>query len=185
MAQSIPFETFAKLLYEEAIAKFSTEDLAEIIRKENISCNGKKIEWEVFYLWMFILTYTFQRTYHYLGNEKTKKVLDAIHKHIFISKEHPELSKEELMDVQNIMRIRYSQYYKAVRNDLGMIEKGTEALIFYDTSLAFVNNLIRGEINAFSEFRQFRLEFGFTFYYLLVGLLDFWQEIKSKYEIRF
>lgn len=192
MSESVPGGVFAEMFYKEAIKNRSIYDeYKQVIKEEGISQDENRIEWEVFYFWIFILSYCFQRGFSQFGEDKIGKVLDAIHRHIYDPKEHPELSKEELKDVHNIITIRYTQYYKAIKIDLEAMRKATKGKMLYSVLVdAFLQNLIDKkiediEVKEYFKFTKFRVKFGLMIGYLCNDMFDWLERIKGKYEINF
>jgi hypothetical protein len=184
MPQSVPYEIFVETFCKEAISKFSSSDWGEVIKEEKISQDDKRIEWELFYLWVFLLTYYFQRIFADLGEEKIKKVLDGMHKVIYSPTRHPDISEEGLNGVHNIIVIRYAQYYKAIK------EKGVTMLPFSVLVNSFMVNLLNISIEDFElqdhhRFTKFQLKFGLIISYFCKDLLDWFEKIKAKYELKF
>ncbi len=185
MAQSIPYEAFAEVFCKEAISKFSSADWREVIKEGRISQDDKRIEWEVFYLWLFLLTYCFQRKFAYLGKEKIKIVLDGIHKAIYSPTQHPDISKDSLRGLHDIIVIRYTQYYRTIKSDWEIMKKGAAKLPFSALVNSFVANLLNISIEDFdlhmasllnimikdfesqdfSKFTKFQVKFGLIISY--------------------
>jgi len=190
MPQSVPYEIFVETFCKEAIGKFSSSDWGEVIKEEKISQDDKRIEWELFYLWVFLLTYGFQRIFTYLGEEKIKIVLDGMHKAIYNPARHPDLSGEGLKDMHNIIVIRYAQYYKAIKSDWEIMEKGVRMLPFSALVDSFIVNLLNISIEDYlsqdyHKFTKFKLKFGLIISYFCKDLLDWFKKIKAKYELKF
>lgn len=187
----IPFKKFAEIVYEEGITNFSGyAPFKQLIKEDNeiyneISHDEKRIEWEIFYLSNFLFTFTLQRKLIYLGNEKIKKILDAIHQQMYSMKRHPDLPIEGLVNISNMLAIRYNQYYRAIKEDWKLMEEGAKDIIlFHSLVLAFIENLLNRKIT-FQEFGLFRLKFGLFIAEICKSNFDFFEEIKTKYEIKF
>ncbi|MCX5695622.1 MAG: hypothetical protein NTW18_03020 [Candidatus Omnitrophica bacterium] len=190
MSQSIPYEIFVETFCKEAISKFSSSAWGEVIKEEKILQDDKRIEWELFYLWVFLLTYCFQRIFAYLGEENIKIVLDGMHKAIYNPARHPDISEEGLKGVHNIIVIRYAQYYKAIKSDWEIMEKGAKMLTFSVLVDSFILNLLNINIENFGsqgshKFTKFKLKFGLIISYFCRDLLDWFEKFKAKYEIEF
>ena len=139
---------------------------------------------------MFLFTYSFQRKYVYLGGEKTKRVLDAIHEQIYSPNGHPSFSEHELVGVCNFITIRYTQYYKAIRNDLDTIQKGVRGILFYELTDSFIQNLLNKNINEielqeYQKLTKFKILFGIFLWEVYKLCFDWFEGTKSKYEIKF
>ncbi len=154
--------------------------------QEQIKVAERQLEWECFYLFMFLITYCLQRKFAYLGNEKVKRILDVVHNCTYSPK--PELCPppEDLINVHKALSLRYAQYYRVMKDDWEVLEKKIENTVaFSSLVLTFVENLTEKELDFVKDLGMFRLKLSLYIGELIKILFDIFENIQKDYEVVF
>jgi hypothetical protein len=116
---------FKRRLRRQAVANLLYEDLFCILA-DNIpgflseglvgksSVDTSKIKLECFSLIAFLITFSFQREFEYLGQDVNKFILDCFHVKLF--ENVSETSEDETFP--NLLKTRYGEYYPIMKEDL-------------------------------------------------------------------
>lgn len=183
MGQTIYEEIIShKELYEEmkkTIKKDSRTHSNEAEKTAIDSLDEKRIEWESFYLWVFLTTYCIQNQFSDYAKEGTKQILDSVHRCIG----EKMFRLEHRIDLQNAMNLRFSQYYKAIKADIRCLGQ-PDCIVFGDLTEKYFENLFEREIR-FSEFGASRLLFGVLVAEIISLLNDTLSKLRENYDIIF
>jgi methyl coenzyme M reductase subunit C-like uncharacterized protein (methanogenesis marker protein 7) len=138
---------------------------ASVVKAAINSLDENHVKHECFYLLIFLTTYCAQKQFSDLGNERTRQILDSIHQCI----DERMFRIDRRGNFRNEIKVRFNQYYKAIRTDIQCLGQ-PDTILLRDLTARFFENLLGRQIN-FSEFGASRLLFG-TYAAELISLLS-------------
>lgn len=131
-------EAVADLLYEDLFCTLA-DNIPGFLSKglvEKALSDTPKIKLEFFSLMAFLITFSFQREFEYLGRETSNFILDCFHCKLF--KNVSEIFEDNTFPEQ--MKTRYSEYYPIMKEDLGCLRiEGT--ILFRGVTESFFNKV--------------------------------------------
>jgi len=180
--QKISAETVGKKLAEVILQWCALNEMVEFRKKFNIEKDIEKFDQELFYLFMFLMTYVCQRVFTE-SKEFTEKLLDTFHKYVYEKKLDLPKQVSDLMKLEGQIRNRYTQYHKLTKND--------PEFLIQQLPYVFLGNVSGKKIEDLSSIEELKKEFtGKTILeiqlmlgYLLEDMIYFMTNMKGKYEI--
>jgi len=141
------------------------------------SLDENRIKQECFYLWVFLTTYCIQKQFGELGNERTRQILDSVHR----CTGERMFRIDQRSEFQNEISVRFNQYYKAIRTDIQCLGQ-PNTILFRDLTAHFFENLLERQIGL-SEFGASRLLFGVYVAELISLLSDNLAKLRKNHVI--
>lgn len=141
------------------------------------SLDENRMKQECFYLWVFLTTYCIQKQFGELGNERTRQILDSVHRCIG----ERMLRIDQRRDFQNEINFRFNQYYKAIRTDIQCLGQ-PDTILYRDLTALFFENLLERQIGL-SELGASRLLFGMYVAELISLLSDNLSKLRKKHVV--
>ncbi|MDI6892608.1 MAG: hypothetical protein QMD08_06455 [Actinomycetota bacterium] len=185
MGQKITAEEIGKELAEVILQWCAPNEINGFRKKFNIEKDIETFNRELFYLFMFLMTYVCQRVFTE-NKEFTERLLDAFHKYVYEKKLDLPAQLLNLTKLEEQIRNRYAQYYKLTENEPKFLIRQLP----YD----FLGNVSGKKIEDLTGIEEFKKEFskrwGKTILemqlwvgYLLKDMIDYMTDIKRKYKI--
>lgn len=142
-------QAVADLLYEDVfypladnISGILRDRLVDTALLDNPSTNIK-FKLECFSLMAFLVTFSFQREFEYLGQETNKFILDCFHGKLF--ENISETFEEHTFPEQ--LKTRYSEYYPIMKEDLTCL-KNKDTILFRGVTESFFNKIASDKLRS-------------------------------------